>query len=197
MAAAGPSSSNAVDVSDPAVAGRMFGGLFSAGGDSETIDVPEGYRAALQAAQIREAILRLELRSLESTWEREHGACELLFFLRGCSSFEQWIVIRLGGSISVVAACSRAASAQCPAFVRLGGSISVVAACSRAASAQCPACLHAYCHPCLCIFMCACVTICLCSITPRAARAKGRDDLAACTDARRTEPPSARRQRNV
>ena len=173
MAAAGPSSSNAVDVSDPAVAGRMFGGLFSAGGDSETIDVPEGYRAALQAAQIREAILRLELRSLESTWEREHGACEHLFFLRGCSSFEQWTVVRLGGSISVLAACSRAASAQCSA------------------------CLHAYCHPCLCIFMCACVTICLCSITPRAARAKGRDDLAACTDARRTEPPSARRQRNV
>ena len=51
----------------------LFGSLFASGDAEALIGGPDGYQAALQAAQIREAILRIELQSIENHWEREHG----------------------------------------------------------------------------------------------------------------------------
>ena len=51
---------------------------------SDPIGGAEGYRAALRAAQIREGLLRMELRSVEKHWADEHGA-RLCFFLRAFS----------------------------------------------------------------------------------------------------------------
>ena len=51
----------------------LFGSLFSSDQAGSLAGGPEGYQAALQAAQVREAILRIELRSIESHWEKEHG----------------------------------------------------------------------------------------------------------------------------
>ena len=51
----------------------LFGSLFSSDQAEPLIGGPEAYKAALQAAKVREAILRIELRSIESHWEKEHG----------------------------------------------------------------------------------------------------------------------------